>query len=156
MEAGVLSLLRAAVVRYGGPPTSAERIELSPSALILGDDIRDVLTRGPEDNIRALTAGVVAFVESDAYLWFAERVEQAADDTPYDVWVAWDAAGRKQVIVRLAGFLGVGLRAATEAVEQDRPLARGVKALEVMDLAARYRQAGLSVRVSPTFRWRLP
>src|SRR4051794_463604 len=43
-EAGILSLLGSAEVRYGEP------IQLSPNALILGDAIRQVLARGPEEN----------------------------------------------------------------------------------------------------------
>jgi hypothetical protein len=57
LEAGLLSLLRAAEVRYSDPrQDQGERIQLSPNTLILGEDIRQVLTRGPEDNIRALLA----------------------------------------------------------------------------------------------------
>lgn len=99
-EAGVLALLRSAEVRYRGQaPAQGERVQLSPNTLILGEDIRQVLTRGPEDNIRAMRESVVQFVESDQYLVFAERVEQAMDETLYDVRVAWDTASRKQVAI---------------------------------------------------------
>ncbi len=135
---------------------SAERIELSPNALILGENIREALALGPEERIRVLTWRVIEFIESGLYLSFAERVEQAADEARYDVWVDWDEANRKRVAVRLGRYLGVGLKAAAEMVEQDRPLAQGLTALEVAGLAARYRAEGLGVRVRPEFRWPLP
>jgi hypothetical protein len=78
-EAGLLDLLRTAEVRYTPPAgeTAGERITLSPNALILGDDIKQVLTRGPEDNIRGLRDTIVAFVASPQYESFAAEVEQA-------------------------------------------------------------------------------
>ena len=156
LEAGLLSLLRAAEVRYSDPrQDQGERIQLSPNTLILGEDIRQVLTRGPEDNIRALLAAVVEFVQSEAYLRFAERVERAADPTRYTVWVAWDANSRNQVVVRLGSVLGIGLQAARESLDSGAPLAKDATALEVSDLARRYSAEGLGLRVEPTFRWRL-
>jgi hypothetical protein len=156
LEAGLLSLLRVAEVRYSEPRhDQGERLQLSPNALILGEDIRQVLTRGPEDNIRALLAAVVEFVGSEAYLRFAERVEQAADPTRYTVWVAWDAGTRNQVVVRLGRVLGIGLQAARESLDRGAPLAKDVTALEVSELAGRYSAEGLALRVEPSFRWRL-
>jgi hypothetical protein len=107
-----------------------------------------------DDLLQTFVARIIEFVESDHYLQFAARVEQAADETKYDVRLAWDAETRNRVVVRLASFLGVGLRAAREMVQQDRPLAEGVSALAVADLAARYRSAGLGIRVHPEYRWR--
>ena len=156
LEIGLLSLLREAKVRCSEPRhDQVGGIQLSPNALILGEDIRQVLTRGPEDNIRALLAAVVEFVESEAYLRFAERVEQAADPTRYTVWVAWDAGIRNQVVVRLGRVLGIGLQAARESLESGVPLAKDATALEVSELAGRYSAEGLSLRVDPAFRWPL-
>jgi hypothetical protein len=95
-------------------------------------------------------------VESDYYLRYADRVEQAADETRYTVWVACDPANRNRVMVRLGQTDGIGLRAARELLEQGRPLAEAISAVEVSDLAARYRTHGLGVRVEPAFRWPLP
>ncbi len=156
LEAGLVSLLRAAEVRYSQPRhDQGEHIQLSPNALILGEDIRRVLTRGPEDNIPALLAAVVEFVGSEAYLRFAERVEQAADPTRYTVWVAWDAGSRNQVVVRLGRVLGIGLQAARESLDSESPLVQDATALEVSELARRYSADGLALRVEPPFRWRL-
>lgn len=157
LEAGVLALLRAAEVRYSeGGPEHGERIQLSPNALILGEDIRQVLTRGPEENIRALLAYVVRFVESEEYLRFAERVEQAADPMRYSVWAAWEPATRNQVVVRLGRVLGIGLQAARVLLDRGAALAERVSALEVADLAQRYAAEGLRLRVEPAYRWPLP
>ena len=79
LESRVLAALRAAEVQYTPPegePTG-ERIQLSPNALILGDDIKQVLTRGPEENIRALRNQVVETVEAEGYVSFAAEVERA-------------------------------------------------------------------------------
>jgi hypothetical protein len=157
LEAGVLSLLKSAKVQYIEPPArQGVTIQLSPNVLIIGDDIREVLTRGPEENIRALTARVIGFVESDEYLLFAERVERAADPTRYDVRVAWDAESLSRAVIKTKQLLGLTLREAKEFVEQGGPVARGVTAPEVVAWARRYREAGLDVRVSPEFRWKLP
>lgn len=156
LEAGVLALLRAAEVRFTERHVPGERIQLSPNALILGDDIRQVLTRGPEENIRALTARVIEFVESESYFWFADRVEQAADPTLYTVRVAWTPTTRNQVLVRLGRALGIGLHGAREMLEQGTPLAENVSALKVSELAERYAVEGVSITVEPEFRWRLP
>lgn len=156
LESGILSLLKSAEVRYVEPHHQGEPLQLSPNALILGDDIRDVLTRGTEDNIRALTARVVGFVESDEYLRFAERVEQAADGTRYDVRVVSDGDSLGRAVIKTKQLLGLDLRGAKALVEQGSPVARGVTAVDVVEWARRYRESDLGVRVSPAFRWRLP
>jgi len=156
LETHLLALLRAAEVRYSGPiPNEGERVQLSPNALILSEDIRQVLSRGPEENIRALLAAVIEFVESEAYLRFAERVEQAADTTRYTVWVAWEPATRNEVIVRLGRRLLTGMQGARQMLDSETPLAEGVTALHVLELTERYSAEGLAVRVEPAFRWRL-
>jgi hypothetical protein len=157
LEAAVLALLKSAGVRFEGrPPFGGETFQHSPNALILGDDIREVLARGPEDNIRALTAKVIAFVESDEYLSFADRVEQETDDTRYAVWVEWDDATFGKAVVRVKQQLNLGLKEAREHVQQRRPVATGLRAAEVVDWARRFREADLGDRVEPAFRWRLP
>jgi len=76
LESQVLAVLRAAEVRY--TPAEGElagkRIQLSSSVVILSDDIKQVLTRGPEENIRALRNQVVETVESEQYVSFASEV----------------------------------------------------------------------------------
>jgi hypothetical protein len=93
--------------------------------------------------------------ESEAYLRFAERVEQAVDPTRYTVWVAWEPASRNQVIVRLGRVLGIGLQAAREVLDSGTPLADGVTALEVSELTGSYSAEALTLRVEPPFRWGL-
>lgn len=157
LEAEVLQLLRTAEIRYHATlPERGETFQLSPNALIFGEDIRAALTSGPEENMRAMTARIIDFVASEQYLQFAERVEQAADETRYTVRIACDAANRKQALVRLGQADGIGLQAAREMLEQRRPLAENLSALEVSKLADRYRAVGLDVEVEPAFRWKLP
>lgn len=80
LESQVVAALRAAEVRH--TPLEGEqvgeRIQLSPNALILGDDIKQVLTRGPEENIRALRDQVVETVESVGYVSFAAEADRAS------------------------------------------------------------------------------
>jgi hypothetical protein len=158
LEAQVVRLLRTAEVRYikaaEPEPDQGERIQLSPNALILGDDIRQVLSRGPEENMRAYLAAIVQFVESEEYLRFAERAEQAADQTQYTVWVACEPASRNQTLVRLGRVLGFGLKGAQEFLDRDAPLAENVPALEVSALIDRYSSEKLRLRIEPDFRWR--
>lgn len=110
-----------------------------------------------EDGGRRLLsrAGGHPFVESDDYLQFAERVEPAEDDSRYDVWVVWDAETFNRAVVRTKQLLGGTMRDSKEVVEQERAVARGVTAPEVVEWAVRYWEAGLAVRVVPEFRWRL-
>jgi hypothetical protein len=77
LESQVLAALREARVDYSAPAgeEAGERIQLSPNALILGNDIKQVLTRGPEENIRALRDQVLARVESPEYVSFAAEVD---------------------------------------------------------------------------------
>jgi hypothetical protein len=69
LESQVLAMLRASEIR--SIPTKkneGKSISVSPNALILSQDIKDVLTRGPEENIRALRDQVIEKVESPQYL----------------------------------------------------------------------------------------
>lgn len=160
LEMQVVRLLRTAAVRYmpAVDPESAygERIQLSPMTLVLGDDIRRALSRGPEENLRAHLATIVRFVESDEYLRFAERAEQAADPTRYTVWVACTPASRNQTSVRLGRMLGIGLKGAQELLDRDKPLAENVSALETSTLIERYASEKLLLRIEPEFRRRRP
>jgi hypothetical protein len=156
LESYLLCLLRAAQCQTSpGEVERGERIALSPNVAILGEDVRQMLTRSPEDNLRALRAEVVSFVESEAYLAFAGEVERAADPTAYDVWVAWAEDDRKQAIVAVGNVLRIGVRAARDLIDQGLPVARAVRAPEVIQLHARFRTQGLAVRVDPPFPWRL-
>lgn len=78
LESKVLILLVAAEVRYTSP-TDEEAgggFKLSQNALILGDDIQQVLDRKPAENIRALRDQVVETVGSPSYVSFAAEVDQ--------------------------------------------------------------------------------
>lgn len=78
LERRILAALREAEVRPIPPTERAteRRIRVSPNALVLGDDIKRVMTRGPEENLRALRDEVVQRVESAEYVSFAEKVDQ--------------------------------------------------------------------------------
>lgn len=157
LEAEVVRLLRTAEVRYikaaEPEPDQGEPIQPSPNALILGDDIRQVLSRGPEENMHAFLASIVQFVESEEYLRFAECVEQAADQTKYTIWVAYEPTSRNQTLVRLGRILGLGLKGAREFLDRNAPLAENVSALDVSALVDRYSSEKLSLRIEPDFRW---
>lgn len=104
-----------------------------------------------------LSAGrIVRYVESDEYLFFADRVEQQQDDARYALWVVWDDATFGKAVVRVKQLLNLGLKEAREHVQQERAVAAGLRAPAVVDWARRFREAGLGVRVEPAFRWRLP
>lgn len=79
-ESQVLALLRAAEIRSTPPPAEqvGERITLSPNALILGDNIKQHLTSGPEENIGSLRDRILEFVESPRYESFAAEVERVS------------------------------------------------------------------------------
>jgi ribosomal protein L7/L12 len=156
LESQLLRLLRAAeCLSSPGEEERGGRAELSPNAVVLGEDIRQMLTRSPEDNLRALRAEVVSFVESEAYLFFAGEVERAADQTAYDIWVEWAEGARKQAIVAVGNVLNIGVKAARDFLDQGAAVARAVRAAEVMQLNARFRALGLGIRVEPAFPWRL-
>lgn len=158
LERGLLDLLRSAEVRHIEPSKFLGEwtpLSLSPNALILGEGIREVMTRSAEENIQALAAQIVAFVISDAYLRFVDQVEQAADTTRYRVWLDWDPENRKRIIVKLGQFLGIGLDAARQFLDSDKPIAENITAIEVSELANRYQTTGLRFRIQPEYRWRL-
>src|SRR5262245_38149172 len=52
LESQLVRLLRAAECQSSpGEEESSERIKFSPNVVVLGEDIRQVLTRSPEDNL---------------------------------------------------------------------------------------------------------
>lgn len=150
-ETELLGVLRTAEIRATPSPIRGER--LSENALILGDDIRAAMTRGPEENLRAFLAEVIAFVASEDYLRWSQREEQSCDTTRYTIWAAWDETSRNRVSVRLGSLLAIGLAAAREMLEKDTPLAIDISALQVAELASKYAAEGLKLRVEPPFRW---
>lgn len=154
-EAELLRLLRNAEVAYSPTPDeqSEDRIELSPNALILGNDIRQLLHGRPEENLKALLAQVVEFVESEQYVLFAQTVEQAADEARYDVHVLCEASHRKEAIARLAGLMRIGVKVARDLLDRGIPVAKDLTALEVARLGSQLHSAGLSVKVEPEYRW---
>lgn len=155
LETELLALLRSAEVLYEPPVRPKEvAFKLSPKRSVLGEDIREMCARNPVDNQRALKAELIRFVESEQYIRFAEKVEQAADQTRYDVFIAWDVASQKQVLVRLASVLGISLPAAREMLSGGGRIAQGISALEVSDSIQQYAEKGLALRIEPEFRWR--
>jgi hypothetical protein len=158
LEAQLLRLLRGAEIEYSPADLEEQRgrqIELSPNVLILGEDIRQVLGRSPENNLRGLLGELLSFVESEACLSFAAKVECAGDLTPYDVWVEWEGRDRKQAIVALGSALRLGVKASRELLDGGGLVAQAVPASEVMRLSDQFRASGLDIRVRPEFRWRL-
>jgi hypothetical protein len=83
VESQLLSVLRAAEVQYTPPvgEPAGERITPSPKALVLGEDIKHVLSREPEDNIRGLRDTIVEFVASPRFESFARREGEQAGPT---------------------------------------------------------------------------
>lgn len=154
-EASLLALLRTADINCTPLPLQNDGLQLSPHhSLILGDDIRQVLHRSPEDNIRAMLTAVVEFVESDAYLHFANRIQQAADPVRYTAWITFESEDRPQAIVLLSRFLGSGVKSARELLDSGAPLAQNATALEVSALVSQYTAAGFTLHIEPTFPWR--
>jgi hypothetical protein len=156
-EIDLLRFLRNARVAY--LPTPEEQcgtpIELAPNALILGEDIRQLLHGRPEENLRSLLLQVVEFVESEQYVLFAQAVEQSADGERYDVYVVAEVSRRKEAIARLSGLMRIGVKAARDLLDQGLPVAKDMTALEVARLASQLHSAGLSVKVKPEYRWRI-
>jgi hypothetical protein len=130
VETRVLALLRAAGTQSAG--------------LLPDQDASDT---------RALLVSVIEFVESEEYLRFAERVEQAADTTRYTVWVVWEPATRDRVAVSLGRMLATAGKNACQLLDSAAPLAEAATALEVSELARRCSAHGLVLRVEPAFRW---
>ncbi len=154
LESELLQLLRSAEIQMA-PIEAEEGTFRSQGGIIIGEDIRQYLTREPEENIHWARTELIRFVESDQYETFALRVEQAADPARYNVWIAWDNTSRKKIIVRLASMRGIGLRNASELLDAGSCIAQGLRALEVSDLIERYAAKGIPLRTEPEFRWQI-
>jgi hypothetical protein len=78
-EQDILAALRSAkIVRNSADSSQAgERIKLSPNALILGDDIKRVLSSTPDENLRAMLAQVISKVASPDFVTFAAKTAGA-------------------------------------------------------------------------------
>jgi hypothetical protein len=78
-EAELIALLRGCEIQYASTfdEEAAETADLSSHRVILGDDIKQVMSRGPEENLRALLAQVIERVESPAYVAYAAEVDRA-------------------------------------------------------------------------------
>jgi len=151
-ESAVLQLLRAASLRCAaGPPPG-----IGPNMAVCGDDIKQVLGRTVEQNVRALTADVIGFVGSDGYIEFAEQVRKAQHPTRYTVRALNDPARRKHIIVGLARVLHIGVSKARKRLDTDPVIGIGVTALKVTELADRCAAEGVAVEVDPEFPWPLP
>lgn len=109
-----------------------------------------------DDSTEPLIAGVVAYVESEEYLLFAQRVEQAVDATLYDVHVSLGAVPVPRGAVYLRQLFNLDYRAATAVLTGDQPVKSAVTALDVVELATRLAQVGLGARITPAFPWALP
>jgi hypothetical protein len=71
-ESRIVQLLKDATVKATvREPTPTDNPPISKNALILGDDIREVLESTPEENLRRFRDQIVAFVESDEYVQIA-------------------------------------------------------------------------------------
>ena len=76
-EQSLLSLLKSAEVRHFPEDDSSNKpIEPSPNRLVLGDDLKEIFNQTPEENLHSMLKKVIAFVESDEYVKFAEEVNQ--------------------------------------------------------------------------------
>jgi hypothetical protein len=74
LEERLLQLLSESEVQAPPPPPPQPPRK---NMLILGDDIKAVMTRTPEENIRAFLREIVEFVRSERYVTFAAEVEHA-------------------------------------------------------------------------------
>ena len=76
-ENQVLALLRSADIAYeaGTPTPNGEKITVSPKAFIFGDDIKQLMSRKPEENLRALLSQVVDRVSSPEFVTFSKTLD---------------------------------------------------------------------------------
>lgn len=150
-EGEVLKLLRECQVDHA--KLTEAPFDIPPGTLVLPADVHAVYMRSPEENLLALASEIVAFVESDAYLQFAKRVEAAKDLTPYAVYIDWTPETRNQAIIRLARFRNISIGDARKRLDLGRPEARGISALEVDALVQHLASLGLAVRIEPPYPW---
>ena len=77
IESELLNLLKGADFDVA-PAITPNRVEKGPRRFAVGSkDIEDFLSSSPEDNVRRLVANIIAFVESEEYVSFAEKVDRA-------------------------------------------------------------------------------
>lgn len=69
-ESQILQLLRNAAIEMPENEPQPEN-QISKNALILGDDIKQVLENTPEENLRQFRDEIIAYVESDQYVEIA-------------------------------------------------------------------------------------
>jgi hypothetical protein len=74
LEERVLRLLCEAEVQAPPPPPPQPPRK---NMLVIGDDIKAVMSRTPEENCRAFLREIVEFVRSERYITFAAEVERA-------------------------------------------------------------------------------
>ena len=72
-ESTILELLKTASIISKDRLSSPSENRISKKALILGDDIKEVLENSPEDNLRKFRDNIITFVESDEYVHIAEH-----------------------------------------------------------------------------------
>jgi hypothetical protein len=74
IEAQIVQLLKdALVIIFPEECSSGNNPPMSKNALILGDDIRQVLESSPLENLQRFRNEIVEFVESDEYVRIATR-----------------------------------------------------------------------------------
>lgn len=71
VEAVIIELLRSAAIQVSEPEPVASKNQISKNALILSDDIKEVIDNSPEENLRKFRDEIIAFVESDEYVALA-------------------------------------------------------------------------------------
>lgn len=69
-EKTLLSLLKTSELRN----LSNKRIELPSNVHVFGNDLKETFSQSPQENLRSMLRNVIAFVESDEYISFAEKV----------------------------------------------------------------------------------
>jgi hypothetical protein len=73
-ESRIIALLREASIQLKREqPAPSNELPISKNAMILSDDIKEVLESTPEQNLRRFRDDIVRFVESDAYVDIAKN-----------------------------------------------------------------------------------
>jgi len=73
-ERGIVALLRAApIVLKREPRAPSSEPPISKNAMILSEDIKEVLESTPEQNLRRFRDDIVRFLESDEYVDIAKN-----------------------------------------------------------------------------------
>ncbi|MCA8992888.1 MAG: hypothetical protein KDA88_12945 [Planctomycetaceae bacterium] len=72
-ESEIVDLLKLASVVPREAPQKLTDERISPNAIILGDDIKDVVNSSPGENLLRHRDRIVAYVESDEYVQIAKN-----------------------------------------------------------------------------------